>query len=52
MDHRNFAAGAPLPREGYCDQPYVVRTGDGAGLAVGAALRPGGAACAGQELMQ
>ena len=34
MDHRNFAAGAPLPREGYCDQPYVVRTGDGAWLCV------------------
>ena len=28
-DPRNFATGYPIPKEGYCDQPYVVVTGAG-----------------------
>lgn len=34
MDARNIAAGFEIPSENYCDQPYVVRTGDGAWLCV------------------
>lgn len=34
MDMRNFANGWEIPSEGYCDQPYVVKTGDGAWLCV------------------
>lgn len=33
-DWRNVAAGLPIPDEGYCDQPYVVITRDGAWLCV------------------
>jgi hypothetical protein len=28
-DQRNIANGLPIPKEGYCDQPYVVITNDG-----------------------
>lgn len=28
-DPRNIAAGYPIPKEGYCDQPYVAVTKDG-----------------------
>jgi len=31
-DWRNLEAGHPIPDEGYCDQPYVVITRDGAWL--------------------
>ena len=31
-DRRHIAAGLPIPSEGYADQPYVVRTDDGAWL--------------------
>jgi len=31
-DCRNIRTGHPIPVEGYCDQPYVVRTKDGAWL--------------------
>jgi len=33
-DARNIATGRVLPDEGYADQPYVVKTDDGAWLAV------------------
>lgn len=33
-DPKNIANGAEIPSEGYCDQPYVVRTQDGAWLCV------------------
>ncbi len=33
-DARNIAAGVVIPDEGYCDQPYVVRTEDGNWLCV------------------
>lgn len=32
MDKRNFAHGRKIPVENYCDQPYMVRTDDGAWL--------------------
>jgi hypothetical protein len=32
MDWRNLAAGLPIPSSGYCDQPYIVKTEDGAWL--------------------
>jgi len=32
MDLRNFAHGRVIPVENYCDQPYMVRTDDGAWL--------------------
>src|ERR1039457_4331365 len=28
-DPRNIRTGSPIPKEGYCDQPYVVITNDG-----------------------
>ncbi len=31
---RNISAGSVIPSEGYCDQPYVVSTADGAWLCV------------------
>ncbi|MFH1570448.1 MAG: exo-alpha-sialidase [Gemmatimonadota bacterium] len=31
-DPRDIRTGRPIPSEGYCDQPYVVRTDDGAWL--------------------
>ncbi|HOX05615.1 MAG TPA: hypothetical protein PK280_04360 [Planctomycetota bacterium] len=31
-DPRNLTTGLPIPSEGYCDQPYVVRADDGAWL--------------------
>ena len=31
-DPRNILNGSEIPSEGYCDQPYVIRTGDGAWL--------------------
>ena len=34
VDSRNFAGGLALPREGYCDQPYVVITDEGSWLCV------------------
>jgi len=34
MDQRNIATGWEIPSEGYCDQPYVVHTDDGAWLCV------------------
>jgi len=33
-DPRNIANGYEIPSEGYCDQPYVVKTQDGAWLCV------------------
>jgi len=33
-DARNIATGHEIPSEGYCDQPYVVKTQDGAWLCV------------------
>lgn len=33
-DPRNIAAGHEIPSEGYCDQPYVVKTREGAWLCV------------------
>lgn len=33
-DPRNIRAGLAIPDEGYCDQPYIVTTGDGAWLCV------------------
>ena len=33
-DARNIARGRKIPSEGYCDQPYVVRTDDGAWLCI------------------
>lgn len=33
-DPRDIANGFEIPSEGYCDQPYVVKTGDGAWLCV------------------
>ena len=36
-DPRDIANGWEIPSEGYCDQPYVVRTHDGAWLCVNAA---------------
>ncbi|HHW00443.1 MAG TPA: hypothetical protein GXX36_12920 [Clostridiaceae bacterium] len=33
-DWRNIANGYEIPREGYCDQPYVVITDDGNWLCV------------------
>lgn len=33
-DPRNIANGFEIPSEGYCDQPYVVKTDDGAWLCV------------------
>ena len=33
-DPRHIAAGHEIPTETYCDQPYVVRTDDGAWLCV------------------
>src|SRR5437867_10796604 len=33
-DWRNIRNGSPIPKEGYCDQPYVVITNDGAWLCV------------------
>jgi len=33
-DRRNIALGREIPSESYCDQPYVVRTDDGAWLCV------------------
>lgn len=29
-DTRNIATGLPIPSEGYADQPYIVKTDDGA----------------------
>ena len=34
QDPRDIRTGAVLPDQSYCDQPYVVRTGDGAWLCV------------------
>jgi len=34
VDHRNIASGFPIPKENYCDQPYVVVTRDGNWLCV------------------
>ncbi|MCX7015050.1 MAG: exo-alpha-sialidase [Candidatus Sumerlaeota bacterium] len=34
MDVRNVAGGRTIPAETYCDQPYVVKTDDGAWLCV------------------
>ena len=34
VDPRNIAHGHEIPREGYCDQPYVVQTDDGSWLCV------------------
>ncbi|MFB3829082.1 MAG: exo-alpha-sialidase [Bryobacteraceae bacterium] len=33
-DPRNIRNGSPIPKEGYCDQPYVVKNGDGSWLCV------------------
>ncbi len=33
-DFRNVELGRPIPKENYCDQPYVVKTRDGAWLCV------------------
>lgn len=33
-DPRDIRTGCTIPSEGYCDQPYVVKTGDGAWLCV------------------
>ena len=33
-DSRHIGNGWEIPSEGYCDQPYVVRTGDGAWLCI------------------
>src|SRR5882724_345904 len=33
-DPRNIRTGSPIPKEGYCDQPYIVITHDGAWLCV------------------
>ncbi len=33
-DKRNIISGTPIPCEDYCDQPYIVRTNDGAWLCV------------------
>jgi hypothetical protein len=33
-DPRHIANGWPIPSEGYADQPYIVKTGDGAWLCV------------------
>src|SRR6478736_4050164 len=33
-DLRNIKTGFPIPKEGYCDQPYVVITNDGKWLCV------------------
>ena len=32
MDNRNIRTGRIIPLEGYCDQPYIVKTDDGAWL--------------------
>ena len=32
QDRRNIATGYEIPKESYCDQPYVVKTDDGAWL--------------------
>lgn len=34
MDPRNIANGFEIPSEGYCDQPYILKTHDGAWLCV------------------
>ncbi|MBI3970165.1 MAG: hypothetical protein HY332_02650 [Chloroflexi bacterium] len=34
QDWRNIATGSEIPREGYCDQPYVVVNDDGSWLCV------------------
>lgn len=34
IDPRNIINGYEIPSEGYCDQPYIVKTGDGAWLCV------------------
>ena len=33
-DWRNIRNGSPIPKEGYCDQPYIVITNDGVWLCV------------------
>src|SRR5574340_1570412 len=33
-DSRNIRNGFPIPKEGYCDQPYVVKNDDGSWLCV------------------
>lgn len=34
VDRRNIRTGLEIPKEGYCDQPYIVRTDDDAWLCV------------------
>ena len=49
-DPRLIATGRPIPSEGYADQPYVVRTDDGAWLCV-MTTGPGVEGAAGQHII-
>ena len=54
-DERNIKNGFTIPKEGYCDQPYVVITNDGNWLCVlttGAGIegKPGQAHCLNDQL--
>src|SRR5262245_44994813 len=49
-DPRNFANGAPIPCEGYCDQPRVVVTRDGTWVCV-LTTGPGQEGAAGQHVV-
>lgn len=49
-DPRNLTAGYPIPKEGYCDQPYVVITKDGNWLCT-MTTGPGGESQKGQHVV-
>lgn len=49
-DARHIANGYPIPSEGYADQPYVVRTDDGAWLCV-MTTGPGAEGAPGQHIV-
>ena len=49
-DPRNIVAGSVIPDEGYSDQPYVVKTNDGAWLCV-VTTGPGQEGAGGQHIV-
>jgi len=49
-DPRNLTGGRIIPARGYCDQPYVARTGDGAWLCV-LTTAPGHEGVPGQQVL-
>ncbi len=49
-DPRHLSNGSPIPGESYCDQPYIVRTEDGAWLCV-MTTAPGAEGSAGQHVI-